>query len=165
MRRLLALLVFVTLLPQSQIQSQIQAQTYQPPSVTLPPGVPSVDFPATAILMATPAGEFPLFLELALGPRQWQRGLMYRPNLPDDYAMLFLFNDDRPRSFWMRNTLSPLDIVYIRADGTVDSIVQGEPLSEESLPSAGPVRFVLELRQGLAQRYGLTPGAAISFRQ
>lgn len=152
------------IVPQFAAAQTTSAQTNTPPLANVPEGVEPVRFPAVIMVMTTPAGEFPMFLELALTPEQAQRGLMYRPDLPDDYGMLFVFANDSPRSFWMKNTLSPLDIVYIRSDGVVDSIQQGTPLSEQSLPSAGPAKFVLEVRQGLAETYGLVPGATINFK-
>ena len=155
-----SLLILLTLL----VGGLANAQTNEPPAANLPDGVETVRFPTALMVMTTPAGDFPMFLELAITPEQTQRGLMFRPDLPDDYGMLFVFQDDRPRSFWMENTLSPLDIVFIRGDGVIDSIQEGTPLSQESLPSKGPARFVLEVRQGLAETYGLVPGATVSFK-
>ena len=140
-----------------------QTQADQPPRAQLPDGVAAIDFPAVAMVMTTPSGSYPMLLELATTPAQTQRGLMYRSNLPDAYGMLFIFREDRPQAFWMENTPSPLDIIYIRGDGKVDSIVQGKPFSRQSLPSEGPVRYVLELREGLAEAYGIVPGAKIEF--
>ena len=159
------ILTFFVLLTGIFAQTQtLSAQTLSAPAVELPDGTPEITFPAVAMVMTTPVGEFPMFLELALTREQTMRGLMFRPELPDDYGMLFVFADDSPRSFWMENTLSPLDIVYIRSDGVIDSIQQGTPLSREGLPSDGPAKFVLEVRQGLADQYGLVPGATVTFR-
>lgn len=139
------------------------AQANQPPIAQLPDGVAPVDFQTVAMTMTTPSGAFPMLLELALTREQSQRGLMYRYDLPDDYGMLFVFGAEQPLGFWMENTPSPLDIIYIRGDGTVDSIVQGEPFSREALPSEGLARYALEIRQGLAEVYGIVPGAKIEF--
>lgn len=156
MRSLLCLLLLLT-------TPLTTAQLVSPPPVDLPDGTPEVAFPAVAITMTTPTGRFPLLLELAMTPEQSQRGLMFRPDLPDDYGMLFVFNDERQRSFWMENTPSPLDLIFIRIDGVIDSVAQGTPLSRTSIVSDGPARFVLEMRQGLAQTYGLVPGATVTF--
>ena len=142
----------------------VTAQTMLPPAAELPEGVEEVVFPTAAMVMLTSTGEYPMLIEFALSAEQRQRGLMYRPDLPDDYGMLFVFSDSQPLQFWMKNTLSPLDIIYIRPGGLIDSIQQGTPLSEEILPSDGPAKFVLELRAGLAEDYGLTPGTLITFK-
>ena len=85
--------------------------------------------------------------------------------MADDEGMLFDFGAEEPASFWMRNTYIPLDMLFIKADGTIDSIAERTtPLSEKSVPSKGPVRFVLEINGGLsdsarhrAGRQGLRP--------
>ena len=114
--------------------------------------------------MITPLGEFPMFVELALQPQTHAFGLMFRPSLPDDYGMLFVMPREGIQSFFMRNTLSPLDIIYINSNNVVVSIAKGEPLNETSLPSAGPAKFVFEIRQGLADVYGITPGSTLRFK-
>ena len=81
-----------------------------------------------------------------------------------DYGMLFVFPDERPRRFWMRNTLIPLDLLFIRADGTLDSMSENaQPLDERGEPSDGPARYVLELNAGEAARLGLEPGVRVEF--
>jgi uncharacterized membrane protein (UPF0127 family) len=98
-------------------------------------------------------------LELALTPPQQQRGLMHRRYMREDAGMIFVFPTEEPRSFWMRNTLIPLDMVFVRSDGVVDSLVErAEPLTETSRRSAGPARFVIELNAGRAARIGIQPG-------
>lgn len=140
------------------------AQTATPPPAQLPDGVPAVAWPAVTLTMTTPAGSFPMLIELAMTQEQVMRGLMYRDNLPDDYGMLFIFPDEAPRSFWMRNTLTDLDIIFLRADNTVDSIQHGEAGNIATLPSDGPAKFVLEVRHGLAETYGIVPGAKITLK-
>ena len=157
MRFFLSLLLLLTAAPAT-------AQTSQPPAADLPEGVAPMDFPAVIMTMVTETGEFPLFLELAQRPDQRARGLKYRADLPDDYGMLFIFPDAQPRQFWMQDTPSPLDIIFIGEDYVIDSIREGIPYSERRLPSDGPVKFVLELRQGLAEVYGLTPGSSVTFQ-
>ena len=105
-----------------------------------------------------------MFIELAQTPQQAAFGLMFRPNLPDDYGMLFIMPQEQVLAFWMRNTLSPLDIIYINSQNVVVSIAKGQPLNETSLPSDGPAKFVLEIRQGLADVYGITPGSTLTFK-
>ena len=102
-------------------------------------------------------------VELAVDRQQRDLGLMHRTELDPDAGMLFLFPDDQPRTFWMRNTLIPLDIVFLDADGTVQNIAHGEPLVElPGLHSLRPARFVLELNAGWCAQHGLAPGQRIA---
>jgi uncharacterized membrane protein (UPF0127 family) len=93
------------------------------------------------------------------------RGLMWRTELPEGMGMLFIFPTEVVQSFWMRNTLIPLDIVYIRPDGTVLSVARNVPaLDESGVPAGGIVRWVLELATGRAAELGLQPGDRITHR-
>lgn len=88
-----------------------------------------------------------------------EQGLMYRASLPADQGMLFDFATTQQVYFWMKNTYVALDMIFIRADGTVASIARDTtPLSETVVPSGQPVRFVLEVNAGTAARIGLKPG-------
>ncbi len=90
---------------------------------------------------------------LALSSEQQARGLMHVRELPEMTGMLFVYADDGYRSMWMKNTYIPLDMLFVRGDGTVSSIVRDtEPLSLRSIRSAEPVRFVLELNAGMADK-------------
>jgi uncharacterized membrane protein (UPF0127 family) len=87
------------------------------------------------------------------------RGLMYRTDLADDAGMLFDFVSERPVSFWMMNTYVPLDMLFISADGVVRNIhADAVPHDRTSIPSDGPVRFVLEIPGGRAAELGLAAG-------
>lgn len=87
------------------------------------------------------------------------RGLMYRTDLADDAGMLFDFLSERPVSFWMMNTYIPLDMIFVAADGTVRNIhANARPHDRTSIPSDGPVRFVLEIPGGRAAELGLAAG-------
>ena len=87
------------------------------------------------------------------------RGLMFRDALPDDEGMLFDFGTVRPVSMWMRNTLIPLDLLFISEEGIVNKIiVNAQPHSLRPLPSDFPVRAVLEVRGGLTGERGIMPG-------
>ena len=103
--------------------------------------------------------------EVARTPEQQAKGMMFRTALADDKAMLFDFGVERPAGFWMRNTLIPLDIIFIRADGRVANIAaRAEPYSEETRLSDGPVVAVLEIRGGLAAEAGIVPGTLIRWK-
>ena len=109
-------------------------------------------------------GEAAYALEIADESGEQARGLMFRRTMVADYGMLFVFPDERPRRFWMRNTLIPLDLLFIRADGTLDSMSENaQPLDERGEPSDGPARYALELNAGEAARLGLEPGVRVEF--
>jgi uncharacterized membrane protein (UPF0127 family) len=88
-----------------------------------------------------------------------ERGLMARPELPEDHGMLFNFFRDRTVGFWMKNTYIPLDMFFIGSDGHIVSIAENtEPLSDRVISSGEPVRAVLEVKAGTARRLGIQPG-------
>ena len=90
---------------------------------------------------------------------QQRRGLMFVRDLPADAGMLFVYDGPGPRSMWMKNTYIPLDIVFVRDDGTIASIIaETEPLSLRSLASTEPVTYVLELGGGVAASLGIASG-------
>lgn len=100
---------------------------------------------------------------LALTPTEIQEGLMHVPaaEIPDDGGMLFVFPDEQPRSFWMLNTIAPLDIAFARADGTIVTIWQMPPQTLQSFPSIEPAMFALETKQGTFERLGIKEGDVI----
>lgn len=102
-------------------------------------------------------------VELAVEPWERTRGLMFRKEMKEDWGMLFDFRSDGPRSFWMRNTLIPLDMLFINDAGEVVGIVRrAEPLSEEPRSVDAPSRYVLELKGGTAAKHGIEAGATMT---
>lgn len=111
------------------------------------------------LVVHTAKGNFPFTVEIAETDAERARGLMFRQELADDAGMLFDFHEERPVAFWMQNTFIPLDMIFIRADGTVQNIhANARPQDTTSIPSDGPVRFVLEIPGGRAAEIGLEPG-------
>ena len=109
--------------------------------------------------LVTSAGVRVIEVEVARTMDQQAKGLMFRTTLADDHGMLFPHDKPREVSMWMRNTYIPLDMVFIRADGTVHRIAERtEPLSEKIVSSQGEVAAVLELAGGAAERLGLKVG-------
>lgn len=93
---------------------------------------------------------------------QQRRGLMFVRELPRFAGMLFLYGEDAVLSMWMKNTYIPLDILFIRADGSVANIAKNtEPLSLTSIPASEPVRYVLELNAGVTDALGIQPGSRV----
>jgi uncharacterized membrane protein (UPF0127 family) len=109
--------------------------------------------------LVTSAGERAIDVEIAETPEQQALGLMFRTSLADDRGMLFPHPAPQELTMWMRNTYISLDMVFIRADGVVHRIeARTEPLSERIISSGGPVKAVLELAGGAAERLGLKAG-------
>jgi uncharacterized membrane protein (UPF0127 family) len=91
-------------------------------------------------------------------------GLMDVHNLPDDAGMLFIFDDDEPRSFWMANTPIPLDIIFANSDFEIVRIHRNTaPYSHQSFRSEEPAKYVVEVNAGYTLRYDITEGMKISF--
>jgi uncharacterized membrane protein (UPF0127 family) len=102
------------------------------------------------------------WVEIARTPPQRQQGLMWRENLSIDTGMLFVFDQDRTRSFWMRNTRTPLSIAYIKSDGMIATIFDMEPLSEAGVPSIAAVKYCLEMKRGWFAERGIEPGTTVT---
>lgn len=101
-------------------------------------------------------------VELAREDAARERGLMYRTSMPEGSGMLFSWQDERVRSFWMRNTCIPLDMFYIAKDGTIAGILEQVPtLSDAPRGIKCPVAHVLELNAGWARAHGVAPGMKV----
>jgi hypothetical protein len=104
-------------------------------------------------------GTVEVALEVADTPEVRQRGLMYRSALPEGRGMLFVFDADADHDFWMKNTLIPLDMLFIAADGRVVGIhANATPLSTAAIRVGRPSRYVLEVPGGYAGRHGIAVG-------
>ena len=121
---------------------------------------------ATIPLTIDMAGKVHRFnVEVARTDAEQDRGLMFRTRLPADGGMIFPFEKPRIGSFWMKNTLIPLDMIFIRADGSIDRIAENTiPESLEPVVSGGDVSAVLELAGGTAARLGIDETAKITWK-
>ena len=119
-----------------------------------------------AILVIS-AGEHACYafdIYLALDRKQQMRGLMHVRHMPEFTGMLFVYGDTNIHSMWMKNTFIPLDMVFIRADGTVASIATNTvPQSLKSISSIEPVNFVLELNAGVTERLHINTDSIVYF--
>lgn len=113
------------------------------------------------LVAATAGGNRSFSIEIARDDRERSAGLMFRESMADDHGMLFVFDETQPVGFWMKNTPMPLDLVFIDENGRVESVRRGEPFSEALIPSRGPVRFVLELKAGIAEKAGIKEGVVL----
>ena len=106
-------------------------------------------------------------VELASTPAEQEHGLMDRTSMPADHGMLFVFPDSEPRTFWMKNTLIPLDMLFFDAAHKLVAIqANAQPCTADPCklyPSDAPARYVLELNAGTAAKLGLRKGDVITF--
>jgi len=113
------------------------------------------------LVVETANGERQFFIEVAAKPNEHAQGLMFRREMLDNRGMLFVFEQSAPRSFWMRNTPMPLDLLFIGEDGTVRAIEQGEPFSEAPIAPPVNAQFVLELKAGTSEKTGIETGSKL----
>ncbi len=102
-------------------------------------------------------------VELAKTPAERQQGLMFRESMPDDRGMLFIFDDVVPRSFWMKNTLIPLDMIFVDENWTVVHVANAVPCTADPCLSysSPPAKYVLEINGGLAEKSNITIGSKL----
>jgi uncharacterized membrane protein (UPF0127 family) len=118
-----------------------------------------IKFKRSSLTVVTGAREIKFEVELALNDAERARGLMFRDKLGPYDGMLFDFYQEAPVSFWMKNTLIPLDMVFIAGDGTIRHIhANAVPHSTDTVPSEFPVRAVLEINGGSAKLLGIKAG-------
>jgi uncharacterized membrane protein (UPF0127 family) len=137
-----------------------------PPAPAKPATVCPADPVATPPTLAAGTVAFPdapgaptVKVEVARSSAEVQRGLMYRRKLAAEEGMIFVFPDQRPRTFWMKNTCIPLDMLFLASDGTVAGILEQVPvLNQASRSVPCPATYVLEMNAGWARRHGVTPG-------
>jgi len=117
-----------------------------------------------SILRARETVPLEIDIEIADEEPERMRGLMDRMNLPEFAGMLFIFNEEEMRSFWMKNTFISLDIIYINANKEIVSIQKNtQPQTTYSIPSERPARYVLEVNAGFTDKYEINPGDKIEF--
>jgi uncharacterized membrane protein (UPF0127 family) len=150
-RKLLALLVASTVACIPLVQAQTAAQ----PELT-----------KEKLEIVTRDGKVHDFnVEMALRPDQQTVGLMFRPSVPEDGGMLFDWHGERPSQMWMKNTLAPLDMVFIGADGKVRAIAENTvPQSLATIDSRLPVRATLELAAGTTAKMDIRVGDTVKQR-
>ncbi|MFT3968136.1 MAG: DUF192 domain-containing protein [Sphingobium sp.] len=118
----------------------------------------------TVPLRATTAGGVrTLSMELAITQEEQARGLMHRQPLPQGRGMLFPFALPHMASFWMKDTPSPLDLIFVRPDGSVAAVLPGKPNDLTPISAGEPVSAVIEIASGEAARLGITPGTQVEW--
>ena len=118
-----------------------------------------VKFERSSLVIVTAAREIKFDIDMATTEPQREHGLMFRKQLGAYEGMLFDFFREQPVAFWMKNTLIPLDMVFIAADGTVRHVhANAVPMSTDTIPSEAAVRAVLEINGGTARLLGIKQG-------
>lgn len=106
-------------------------------------------------------------VEIAADDASREHGLMDRTSMPADHGMLFVFPDSQIRTFWMKDTLIPLDMLFLDADGKLVTLLADVPPCKADpcgiYPSTQPARYVLELNAGVAAKLGWREGDAVTF--
>jgi hypothetical protein len=121
-------------------------------------GRPPAPLPLTTVVIESDRGQVTFKAEVAANSASQERGLMYRKQMPANAGMLFDFHKPQLENFWMKDTVLPLDLIFIRQNGTISSIApDAVPFSEVTIPSAEPVRAVLEINAGRAAQLGIEP--------
>ena len=140
----------------------IAAFALTPAALCAQPGAdaPQPRLPTEKLVIVTRDGRrLDFTVEMAIQPEQQMIGLMFRPEVKPDEGMLFDWGSPRESSMWMRNTIAPLDMVFIAADGRIHRIAERTvPLSLATVASNGPVRATLELRAGITEQLDIRPG-------
>jgi uncharacterized membrane protein (UPF0127 family) len=104
-------------------------------------------------------------VELATTPAEREQGLMFRKSMAPNAGMLFLYPGEQPVAFWMKNTLIPLDMLFLKADGSIVQIAHNAlPLDETPIPSNQPVKAVLEVNGGTAAALGIKEGDRVEYQ-
>ena len=144
-------------------KEHVSPATSPPPTVAVTPAPPYLtNAQPTLQTMKLYVGAEELNAELALKPVEIYTGMMWRTNMAENSAMLFVFPSPEPRAFYMRNTRVPLSLAYIDPDGVIQEIHDLKPLDETSVPSkAENIQFVLEVPQGWFKRHHISTGTLI----
>ena len=116
-------------------------------------------FPTSELTIVSKSGKHRFKIEVAETPAQMEQGLMFRTALAPDAGMLFVYQTPTVATMWMRNTLIPLDMLFVDTQGRIVNIHQrAVPQSLDVISAAAPVRAVIELNGGTAARLGIEPG-------
>lgn len=117
------------------------------------------DLPVEQLVVETDGGPLEFKVEVAATDAHRARGLMFREEMAEDAGMLFIFDSEGDRYFWMKNTPLSLDIIFIAADGVIVNIAEATtPFSEKIVASTGPAKYVLEVLAGTSERLGIKAG-------
>lgn len=118
------------------------------------------------LTFSSPSGEAiqKIDIEVSQGEAERNMGLMYRRSLPENSGMLFIMDENKEQSFWMKNTYISLDIIYVNEQKEIVSITEGTtPLSEAPIPSKGEALYVIEVIAGYCQSHNIKIGDRVDW--
>jgi len=119
---------------------------------------------AAPLIIHAGGSSYKFEVELATTPAEREQGLMFRKSLAPNAGMLFLYPNEQEVAFWMKNTLIPLDMLFLKADGSIARIAHDAvPLDETPIPSNAAVKAVLEVNGGTAQALGIKEGDKVDY--
>ena len=157
-----ALIACLMLAPSSGCEKQQRTSSSSSSSSSgWTPEGPNADLPS--VQMKIGSRTFTLFV--ADSPEEHRHGLMNRESMPRDHGMIFVFPSEQHRSFWMKDTLIPLDILYVSAAGRVMSVWRMEAKSLRGVPSGAPAKYAIELNAGTAAELGVETGDVLEIPQ
>lgn len=157
----IALLLTVTIAC-STGKAEDTAEPMTPGSPSKP--APPAPYTGAKVFVQSASGDVEVQVEVVATEAKIQKGLMFREHLPLDAGMLFLMGEQKEWPFWMRNTLIPLDMLFITADMKVAGIVENaEPLTETLRTVGKPSLYVLEVNGGWTKKHAVTAGAQVRF--
>lgn len=148
------------------------APTADPLPIAAPADAPAPrerPYETPRVVFMAPEGEQTVIVEVADSPDTLERGLMFRESLPEGTGMIFVFPDRRDRTFWMKNTLIALDMIFVDGEpgaaeaSVVGVVAQAEPQTLVSRRCGRPSRWVVEVPGGYAARHGIGPGVRMRF--
>ena len=132
--------------------------------VILAAAAPARSAPLQTLEIASKTGVHSFAVEMAATEAEREKGLMFRKELPEGPGHAVRLSPDQEVGFWMKNTYIPLDMIFIQGDGRILRIAENTtPLSTKVIPSNGPVRAVLEVIGGTAEKLGIAPGDRVAF--
>ena len=118
---------------------------------------------ADAVELRGPWGQARFSVEVADDPAERATGLMNREQMPRMSGMLFVYQKPQPVAFWMKNTLIPLDMIFLDRTGTVQRVHENaRPLDTTAIPGGEAIQYVLEINAGMASLLGITPGSTLA---
>jgi uncharacterized membrane protein (UPF0127 family) len=150
--------------PAAQSPNEQSAPAQSTPATSVPAEQqPQTGLREVPLTIQSKNGAHRFTVQVAATPAQQEKGLMFVTSLGDDRGMIFPYQPPQETSFWMKNTLIPLDIIYIGVGGKIVRIVNAKALDETPLPSGAPVIGVLEIRGGRAAELGIREGDKVSW--
>jgi uncharacterized membrane protein (UPF0127 family) len=163
MVRLCAIAVGLALAACSPNGSAAQETAARPTDTPTAPGYSEAGLRLIDVTIVSGDTRHSFVTELAATNDEQARGMMFRTEMGDDEGMLFPSYVPQARSFWMKNTALPLDIIFVGPDYRITNIGEGVPYSTASVPSDGPSIAVFEIRGGLSEELGIGPGDLVQF--